>query len=347
MSMNWILKPRRSLALALSILLTVAFSNLALAQIMPGSKCEALFSSVIGESVNAPIQKPLIVQSVDVKATDAAVFSATQKIGLGVGEPVADITNLEINFDMGFTTVAPDSQAKVFFGHIYKVTKLPVSLGSRSSSANAFQHPEMEAYWEKVKALGYDLVIDSSLPHTGARAYFFNMKNIKVIALQPDSKWREFRHEFQHLEFDAVIRPLFSELVRMRVEEKKDLLAALPSDIVSNIGVRKLEMIQSLIDSGIVDSLAINESLSIDAELQAMGWKRFLPFYGAPARRYAIEWQLKYLDEVARAGTMTPEQENLRRRLLRAHFSWRVYDVALPMLSLTGASAAVVMGLLH
>jgi hypothetical protein len=81
---------------------------------------------------------------------------------------------------------------------------------------------------------------------------------------------------------------------------------------VKSVGADKLRKIQSLLDRGVTEENAINESLSVAAELESMGWRRYVPRSGGgSAYRYMLRHQITDLEALGPA--MTDQQKKLVR----------------------------------
>jgi hypothetical protein len=272
-----------------------------------------------------PIRPPKFVDSADIKATDKKWREELDKMGVDYWPTMRNPTLEDrIRFGWSDTKVKPLTGAtNPFYGRIYDIDKLPVPATKGSAFTKALQHPEMEDKLKWMKSLGYELVIDTSLPFTGAGAYFSPTK--KVIALKPDSKWLDFIHEFQHLEFHEFIgAKRLKEMIGHRAAGK-ELRDVLPEKVQSEIGKDKIVKIQELIDRGVTPELAVNESLSANAELAAMGWKRYIPgSIGQPSYRYMLRHQITEIEKLGPA--MTPQQKKYVESAKRKHQVSHYYD---------------------
>lgn len=300
--------------------------EIALAVVSGGTAAGIMIAKKLGKKASkklvekptfSPLTRPNNLSVTDVIKTDTLIQKELSKMGLQFSKDEAGVPYLKEIVDYGLMNYDGDQ-----FGSILKITGLPKATGKGSIFSPALTHPEMASYLEKMKAAGYDLVIDTTMAHAGAGAYFHPLK--KYIALGPNSVWSDFIHEYQHLEFNSFIEgSRLAEMVKLRSEGKR-LVDALPSDVVSEIGVGKIKTIQKLIDKGVSQSNAINESLSTTAELTAMGWKQYVPSQGPWRYRYMLRHQITEIEALGDA--MTPQQRRLVEKNKRAHKRSEVYE---------------------
>lgn len=292
----------------------------------------------------SPLTRPSQVKSSAVDQADLAVRRDLSKMGVAV-TPITDPnrgTYLADAEKYGWydPKITPRADGTKAYGALYRVDRLP-PVGRASPFAPALSHPEMAEYLRKMRAQGYELVIDSSLKHTGAGAYFYE-KN-KVIALAPNSTWQTFLHEYQHLEFsNSLLRYNFVEPIVALRQSGKDLQTSLHPAVVAEIGADKVAKIQRLIDRGITPSNAINESLSVGRELEALGWRKFVPGSGAiPSYQYMLRHQITDLE--ALGPKMTDQQRRLVTQLKLQHHA---AGAAIPALGLGAAFGAGAGGMI-
>lgn len=154
--------------------------------------------------------------------------------------PLPNDTYLHVLVDGGDIKLIPDGLGR-YDGKVLRVEDLPPAAQSVKPSTPALLHPQMAEYKSKIEALGYTLVIDTSMNFTGASAYHYAEK--RVLALTPTSTWPELEHEFQHAEFEHYLSKDFNHVVRM-VEGGASLSSVLPADVLEQLGkgrVRRLE----------------------------------------------------------------------------------------------------------
>jgi hypothetical protein len=258
-----------------------------------------------------PIKPKAGLKSKKIQKIDLKAVAQLQKKGVRL-ERTDKITSLEDDVNNGDNPdIAPGPDGKKFYGTVYKIKKLPPPAKKGKATTWALEHPEMEAYLQKLHAAGYELVIDTSIISTQLGAYHSAYE--KVIALRPNSTWQDFLHEFQHFEFARSVRPRFAQLLRLRNIDRRDLLK--DKDWVRIVGYEKLKRIQELIDRGITPELAINEQLSVDAELAAIGWKRYLPYIGTQPRKYALEHRITELQNLGDAITAQQKSDLIKAQL--------------------------------
>jgi len=185
----------------------------------------------------------------------------------------------------------------------------PRAIRSASGSTPALQHPLMEAYLAEMKKNKCFLVIDTSLPFSGAGAYFH--PGVKVIAISPQTTWATFMHEFNHFEFDLYVRPHLAEVVKSVRQGNGIHSVLLRNNGAANLarmGAPRLKKLEDLVRKEIPD-LGIDETLAVDRGLRQMKWKRYLPAQEKRLREYALKHQHKALSEsTAPTGLTTTER---------------------------------------
>lgn len=185
------------------------------------------------------------------------------------------------------------------YGEQLQITKLPMQKGQKSPFASALTHPDMPEYLENLEKMGYKLNVDTSIPYTGTGGYFD--PNKKFIAIKPEMKWHEFIHEFQHAEFDKFVKSEFSDM-KAEVNFGNSLQEAVSKKTISDIGEGKLKRIEELLKKGLTESTSINETLSVEAELKAMGLKQYIPKMGSKYEKYALTYQINDLKNLKKSG---------------------------------------------
>jgi hypothetical protein len=204
--------------------------------------------------------------------------------------------------------------------------------------AIALTHPDLPKYLEKLKANGYKLVVDSSLPlqeTTGA----YKWAARKVLAIKPQTTWRVFLHEYQHFEFELFLKQF----------GKYENLAQIPDDVAQLIKVSDPNAYRAieLAKSGLPE-IAADETLAVEAELAALkdaGYKR----WGGLAisrRDYALYHQIDGLKQIPRAQRTAAQQALLRRamleRYLLTHSNTRALYIVMGAAAVGGAGTLAV-----
>lgn len=201
-------------------------------------------------------------------------------------------------------TVVPAQNGESFLGRLFKIEK---SLGPHlkpRADVPILRHPELNAYIEKLANIkdgsgrGYSLVVDTSLYQTNTVAYYYEGQ--RVIGIRPTAHWAAFLHEFQHLEFmEYFLKSPHISMINEALEQGKNLLSALPHEVIEAIGRPTLLKIQKLLDRGFSDPNSINESLAVMREFEALGWRQYLPFHhGSSSYRYMLRHQISDLESL-------------------------------------------------
>ena len=247
-----------------------------------------------------PINMPKTVSSAAIRVSEGNMISRLRQLGIET-TPIA--REAEVG-GMGSTYVERNvrlwktqtMEGEAYYGTLRKVTKLPPAGTEASASTNAFLHPEMAKYKQRLDDMGYTLAIDTSLPQTGAEAYNWGYR--KVVAMRPDSNWQTFVHEFQHVEYDRYLKRRFDKL-RVAVSRGNKLEDVLKLKIQNRIGPERVRRLQNLLKKE-VPELAINEALSVDEELRVLGFRRYIPGVGSRSVKYSLRYRISLLEKVPR-----------------------------------------------
>ena len=267
----------------------------------------------LDKGIGTPIDVPAEVHVEEVAETTVRELDRVKRMGIE-GRETKIPTQLRENVVWRQQTkLIRNAGQNEDYGVVYLIDKLPKSLPEIGPQAQALTHPEMAAYKAKLEAMGYRLAVDTSLPHTGADGYVWSFT--KVLALRSRAPWLTFLHEFQHAEFAHFLERDFDTLVTYSLKGKP-IQEALPATTVQQLGPQRIERLNSLIKKGL-PIVAVNETLSVDAELAAMGFRRYLPARGALARQYALRHQINELNKVAKTRALTAiERKTLDEAIL-------------------------------
>lgn len=216
-----------------------------------------------------------------------------------------------------------------FYGKIYNIVQLPPASKNGNFDSNAFEHPQMAEYHSKLKAMGYKLVVDSSLPFSNANNYFW--QETKVVALRPNSTWSSFIHEFQHAEFESLISLNFSEIQSLAKKGGEEIAPMLAKTFDYD-PVRAKKLVQ-LIRMGLPE-IAVDESLSVTEQLALMGWKRFIPQKNSHSEKYMLRHQVHALLDLQKTETLTAVQAQTLRNAQLRYAGILAYDIGAPIIAL-------------
>lgn len=274
----------------------------------------------------SPLKASKTVSQAEVQRTHDESLARLAAMGVKT-ERIGTDTALEGDFwsRIELTDLPPGAaSARGFRGEIHRITELPKPVSRGTPSTPALQHPEMAEALRRARELGYDVVLDTTVTKTGAGAYFDPFT--RRIALKPNSTWATFQHELQHLEFSEYVRPNMAKIRRI-VDAKGDLTIGLPADVVADIGRERLQKIDSLIRRGVTPTNSIDESLSVDGDLRALGWRRYLPTTGGPEiQRYALRHRITDLTALKAVRPLTPEEARALEDSIRQHRQLELYQ---------------------
>lgn len=256
-------------------------------------------------------QKYIPIKSEDtVKSSEILKHYEDQKKELkklGVGFKETDtMTVFEADVRFRGRKVDENIESDIEYGKVLEVETLPPPSKSTSPFVNAFKHPEMATYKKKLEEMGYKLVVDTSNKIMGYGGYQWG--ETMVLSLTPNATWQAFVHEFQHVEFSQFVSQHYQKMGNI-INEGKTLRSALPQKVQAQIGTEKLAKIETLMKKGISET-AVNEALSVGRELEALGFRQYIPGVGSSARQYALKYQISDLEsKKARGLELTPVQK--------------------------------------
>lgn len=284
------------------------------------------------------------VSSERVLASTESQIKELKQAGVGFEKDSTRMTYVEENVkhfpqDINY---AKGTNGESYYGEILKVTKLPPATKNANLGTNAFEHPEMEQYLKKMNDMGIDLVVDTSIRNAGAGAYYLG--ETKVIALRPGSTWQTFIHEFQHAQFDAFIKPRFESLQKAVQVEGRSLKEVLHVKVNNEYGEREVRRLEKLLKQGHTD-LGVNESMSTARELDALGWKKYIPYgTGRSPRVYGAKHRVNSLSKLKESGiTLTKEQSRDLMKSRGAAVLAYAYDPAVGVAGIAAVGTPVLL----
>ncbi|MBK7891058.1 MAG: hypothetical protein IPJ84_09505 [Bdellovibrionales bacterium] len=193
------------------------------------------------------------------------------------------------------------------YGELLVIKSLPKPALKGSLNTNALSHPQMADYLKKMDELGLNLVVDTSLREINVGAYYW--AKTRVIALRPESTWQTFLHEFQHAQFDAFILPRIKALREAVQVEGKSLRDVLPSKLIAEYGEKEVGRLEKLLRNGNANT-GIAETMSTARELDALGWRQFLPGPAQGPRIYGAKHRVDSLEQIKAAGLDLTESQS-------------------------------------
>lgn len=209
-----------------------------------------------------PLDNEKLPQHQAVEQTKAADASKLAKAG--VQSRLIDIEP-DVPFAMINGELVPIKEA------VREITgSLPAPVEKPNAFTNMFYHPELPIYLEKMKALGFRLVVDSTLSHAGAGGVMDWDK--RIIGVTPNAKWQVFVHEFEHLKFELFLRAVKSPKVISYIDKN----AKIPDEVIAILGLHRTKWVNRLAQEDMPEG-AIHETLAVSVQLEALGFRRFVP----------------------------------------------------------------------
>lgn len=234
--------------------------------------------------------------------------------------------------------IRPDHE--LFLGKVLEIEGLPPPVRPGTPDTPALLHPKMRHYFEKMREYGYALGLDTSLEQTHAGAYF--RESDRLIGIRRNTSWTSFLHEFQHLEFAHYISPDYG-YIRESIRSGRRLKDVLPPEVLKAWGPRRTAHLESLMGKRL-PSLAVNETMAVEAELESIGWKRYQPRVGTVAAKYALRHQITELGKVAAKRPLSPREKLTLWEAQRRYDVMNAWDTWLPRTAGGTALGAGVMG---
>jgi hypothetical protein len=207
--------------------------------------------------------------------------------------------------EQGFRNYIEDAENQDARGHVYTIDEAPPAKIGSSTYDDALTHPEMAAYLKELKAMGFELQIDTSLPFMGVRGIANDTQ--KMIAISPHSTWSTFRHEFDHVKFFHLFGNIEYESVANSIRSGKSLKDVLPAS--ARLSEKEVAQIENLIKRGL-NRRAAEETRATDVQWQIAGFRRYLPQSEAiESRRLGLFHQIDELTKIKESGrTLTEAQ---------------------------------------
>jgi hypothetical protein len=266
----------------------------------------------------APLRQAPVVTHAELSATAQTQRLELQRMGVGFRE-TQDRTYARNSTEWGWGAIRLEGQAPPGLAHptgqVMQITNLPPPVARGTYQTPALLHPEMAAEMARLEQMGVRVVVDTSLPHTNAGAIYD--PNTRIVAIRPNSDWRTFQHEVQHVDFDDYLGrdARFIQTRQAVLQEGRSLRDVLPPDALTRYSPRELRLIERMLRDSF-SAGGIDETLSTNRELALMGWRRLSWDAQAIAtRRYGLNQRTYDIAQRAAAGLPLSEAE---QRILRS-----------------------------
>ena len=193
-----------------------------------------------------------------------------------------------------------------------------------NSRGLALKHKDIDAKIKKAESVGVKVVVDTSLSRKGAVGYYSPKQ--KILAINPNSNWLTFEREFQHALFDNYLKyhtlrdsPLSSaRLISKSGQSLKQMRQQLPAEIRRDWSRREQNTILRYMRDDVPES-ALNQRLSVNRELEMLGWSRYTPS-GQRISNQATRGLINELDDLGRYGPLTARQRSIRNQAYTTHY---------------------------
>ena len=202
-----------------------------------------------------------------------------------------------------------------FYGNILRIRKGATGRRHTNPRGLALKHKDIDAKIKEAEQMGVKVVIDTTLNRTGAKGYYRG--NEKILAISSDSNWLTFEHEFQHALFSNyllghVLRdsPFNSvRLISNSGQSLRQMRQQLPAQIRRNWTEKEQDVVLRYMKDD-MPIRALDERLSVNRELELLGWRRYTP-YGQKVSRYATIHLINGLQD---AGPLTARQMSIKNQ---------------------------------
>jgi hypothetical protein len=242
--------------------------------------------------------EPPSVRLADVISERDRQLEALDRMGVKY-HPADEPSRLDRRIDWDMNPELPWGQGPVD-ALILNIDKLPPPGADLGPYTRAFLHPKMAGYVGKLGDMGYKLQVDTSSRILGIEAYHGAFGRKKVIALSARSPWHAFVHEFQHAEFAEYLKDDFDRLQKF-VATGRHVRFAMGSQAVEMLGEDRVNRLQVLLEKGLPE-IAVNETLSVDAQLAILGVRKYIPVIGSRTEAYALIHQVTELKKLTEYG---------------------------------------------
>lgn len=177
-----------------------------------------------------------------------------------------------------------------FMGRLLNIDQVPPAHATGNYFTPFMNHPEFASTLERLRGMGYDVVIDPTNSLVGAGAYYnpIGQPGRRYIGMGANSNWGTFLHELQHLEFDHVTRNHWPSFENAARGSGPSMIEVLSPEEVQTLGLERIQRIEDLLSRGHTNR-GIDETLSTELEarvlVQENGWRAYFPGTQSGRRR--------------------------------------------------------------
>ena len=198
----------------------------------------------------------------------------------------------------------------------------------------ALKHKDIDARIKEAEEMGVKVVVDTSLGRVkNVNSYYSPQR--RMIAINSDSDWIAFESEFQHALFHKYVVGHNFEVpthVISKISKSDRSLSKvrerLPDTITRNWSREEQNVIIRYMRDDIPNS-SLDERLSVNRELELLGWRRYLP----SGLRTNVRSTQNLVNELNAPGSLTARRRSIRNQAYINHHA-QTY----------GADAAVLAG---
>lgn len=189
---------------------------------------------------------------------------------------------------------------------VYKLKDVPKPNPKATGMTAFWENPNFADRFAEMKEMGVDVILD---PQKKNGAFYW--PNKKAIYVSPDTPFNILEHEFTHAQFDSYLKPFLGSeaIIDGKFRAGSNLIDLLPSETISKVGKSNLEYLQGLMKN-YDTNLAVNESLAVKKQLQAIGWRPLDPDYYW-TKIYGGYYRVSEILMVEKNGKLSENQKQL------------------------------------
>ncbi len=213
-------------------------------------------------------------------------------------------------------------------GHlkVYTLKEVPKPIGYPTLSTPFLLHPKLRAYYERLKKLGVEIVLDAPL----TKSAYYNFQT-KTIHINPKMEFSFFEHEYTHALYDHYIAPLI--IGSNRIEQTMilgpfkngtSLFKSMSPEGIKAIGEKNITYLEGLLKKYHKDS-TLDESLATRKQLEGVGWHPLSPAFYLPKWYGAHHRTMELIEKIKTNPHSDDVFKELEKQMAQLSLNYRLY----------------------
>lgn len=177
-------------------------------------------------------------------------------------------------------------------------------------SKKALKHPLFRKYLMDLNERGYRVAIDPSLGLVNGYGKMWQRN--KIITILPNAPWEVFVHEYEHTIFNDLVNAIGFDNIKSSILSSKKTSVMIDELIKDhNYSKSQATYLAKLIKKKVFSQETINESLSVERELDALRSSGSLPwsYVVYKARQYRWSFQLEDLAQLKNMRALSTNEK--------------------------------------